>query len=117
MLPKELNALRALIVAERVARAVVIAAHASLSAESSTIVLERDLLVVRSTRHESTLTEIWRPHFGRKSDSITEDQLVLALEDLATSLAKEEALDEIYRVRHMGAQLKGMRTLTRPPVA
>ena len=89
-LPDDINALRALIVAER-------ALHAAVVAERSTLTVERDLLNARNIRLETTnarlqeiLAEIRRAHFGRKSERITDDQLAFALEDLETSFAKIE---------------------------
>jgi transposase len=79
-LPDDIDALRALILAER-------AAHAD-------IVAERDTLAGRNARLEAIIREIRRAHFGRKSERITDDQLALALEELETSLAKAEAEDE-----------------------
>ena len=63
-LPNEMNALRALILAER-------AAHAA----------ERDKLAARNERLEAIIAEIRRAHFGRKSERITDDQLALALDE------------------------------------
>jgi transposase len=90
-LPDDIDALRALIVAER-------AAHAAVVAERGTLTVERDLLNARNARLESTnarlqeiLVEIRRAHFGRKSERITDDQLAFALEELETSLAKTAA--------------------------
>jgi hypothetical protein len=79
-LPNEIDALRALILAERVA-------HASMIAE-------RDKLAIRNERLEAIIDEIRRAHFGRKSERITDDQLALALDDLETSLAKMQAEEE-----------------------
>lgn len=79
-LPDDIDALRALILAER-------AAHAAL-------VSERDKLATRNERLEAIIKEIRRAQFGRKSERITDDQLALALEELETSLAKAEAEDE-----------------------
>jgi transposase len=79
-LPDEIDALRALLMAERENRAVIVA--------------ERDKLVVRNARLEAIIAEIRRAYFGRKSERITDDQLSLALEELETSLAKAEAEDE-----------------------
>ena len=76
-LPNEMNALRALILAER-------AAHAA----------ERDKLAARNERLEAIIAEIRRAHFGRKSERITDDQLSLALEELETLLAKAGTEDE-----------------------
>ena len=79
-LPDDIDALRALLKAERASRAAIVA--------------ERDKLVVRTERLEAIIAEIRRAHFGRKSERITDDQLSLALEELETSLAKAEAEEE-----------------------
>jgi transposase len=79
-LPDNIDALRALIRAER-------AAHAA-------VIVERDKLAACNARLDAIIQEIRRAHFGRKSERITDDQLALALEELETSLAKAEAEDE-----------------------
>ncbi len=79
-LPDDIDALRALLLAERASRAAVVA--------------ERDKLVVRNERLEAIISEIRRAYFGRKSERITDDQLSLALEELETSLATAEAEEE-----------------------
>jgi transposase len=104
-LPDNLDALRALILAER-------AAHAAVVAERATIRDERDQLTARNAQLESTtaslqsvnakledanarleaiVAEIRRAHFGRKSERISADQLALALEEFETAAAKVEA--------------------------
>src|SRR5262249_39839531 len=79
-LPRDIDALHALIRAERSALASAMA--------------ERDLLAVRNAKLEHILAEIRRAHFGRKSERISDDQLALALEDLEAELAKDEAKDD-----------------------
>ena len=86
-LPDDIDALRALIRAER-------AAHAAVVAERNAIVAERDSLAARNARLDAIIQEIRRAHFGRRSERITDDQLALALEELETALAKAEAEDE-----------------------
>jgi transposase len=86
-LPNDIDALRALILAER-------AAHAAVVAERDTIAAERDQIARRNARLEAILSEIRRAHFGRRSERITDDQLALALDDLETSLAKTESEEE-----------------------
>ena len=86
-LPENINALRALILAER-------AAHATIVAERNAISTERDKLAARNERLVAIIKEIRRAHFGRKSERITDDQLALALDELETSLAKTEAEEE-----------------------
>ena len=104
-LPRDIHALRALMVAERAAHAAVVIARDSaicardaMSSERATLAVERDLLNARNARLETTnarlqeiLAEIRRAHFGRKSERITDDQLAFALEGLETSFAKTEA--------------------------
>jgi len=80
VLPTDIEALHALIKAERSALTSVLA--------------ERDQLVARNAMLERLIAEIRRAHFGRKSERINDDQLALALEDLEAALAKEEAKDE-----------------------
>jgi hypothetical protein len=90
-LPYDIDALRALILAERAAHA---SAHATVVAERNNIAVERDQFAARTARLEEILAEIRRAHFGRKSERINDDQLALALEELETSLGKAEAEDE-----------------------
>jgi transposase len=73
------------------------ALHALIRAERSTlasVLTERDQLAARNAKLERLLAEIRRAHFGRKSERINDDQLALALEDLETALAKDEAKEE-----------------------
>src|SRR5262252_432457 len=86
-LPRDIDALHALIRAERSALASAMAARDAAFAE-------RDQLVARNARLEFILAEVRRAHFGRKSERISDDQLALALEDLEAALAKDEAKDE-----------------------
>jgi transposase len=79
-LPDDIEALRALLLAERASRAA--------------IIVERDKLAIRNERLEAIIAEIRRAYFGRKSERITDDQLSLALEELEVSLAKAEAEEE-----------------------
>lgn len=104
-LPNDIDALRALIAAERAAHAsavlardAAIAERTTISAERTTLAVERDLLAARNKRLETAndrlteiLAEIRRAHFGRKSERITDDQLALALGELETAAAKVEA--------------------------
>jgi transposase len=86
-LPRDIDALHALIRAERSALASAMAARDAAFAE-------RDQLAVRNAKLEHILAEIRRAHFGRKSERISDDQLALALEDLEAELAKDEAKDD-----------------------
>ncbi len=83
-LPDDLDALKALILAER-------AAHAAVIAERNTIATERDLLAVRTAKLEHIVAEMQRARFGRSSEKISDDQFKLAFEALETEKAKVEA--------------------------
>ena len=83
-LPDDIDALRALILAER-------AAHAAVVAERNTIAVERDLLSVRTEKLEQIVAEMQRARFGRSSEKIDDDQFKLAFEALETEHAKVEA--------------------------
>src|SRR6516165_2524804 len=83
-LPTDIEALHALIRAERSTLTSVVAAR-------DAAIAERDQLAARNAKLERLIAEIRRAHFGRKSERIDDDQLALALEELETSLAKSEA--------------------------
>ena len=100
-LPHDVEALHALILAER-------EAHAALLAERNTIAAERDQLAVRTTKLEHIVGEMRRAMYGRRSERIDDDQLALALEALETEYAKtesqaEKADDAIGTMRHVPA--------------
>jgi transposase len=107
-LPNDIDALRALILAERAAHAAVVTERNTIAVERDTLAVERNKLAARAARLEEILAEIRRAHFGRKSERIDDDQLALALEELETSLGKAEAEDE-----KADAALKAERTKKR----
>src|SRR5690349_10556781 len=76
-LPHDVDALHALILAER-------KAHAAVLAERNTIAAERDQLAVRTAKLEYIVAEMRRAMFRRRSERIDDDQLALALEALET---------------------------------
>ena len=86
-LPTDIEALHALIRAERSTLTSVVAAR-------DAAIAERDQLAARNAKLERLIAEIRRAHFGRKSERIDDDQLALALEELETAIAKDEAKDE-----------------------
>ena len=90
-LPSDIDALRALILAERAAHATMVMARDAAIAERNTIAVERDLLAVRTAKLEQIVKEMQRARFGRSSEKISDDQLKLALEALETEHAKVEA--------------------------
>jgi transposase len=97
-LPDDIDALRALILAERAAHAATIqdrdAAHAAVVAERNTLAVERDQLADRNEKLEYIVAEMRRAMYGRRSERIDDDQLALALEALETEHAKTEAQAE-----------------------
>jgi transposase len=93
-LPDEIDALRAMILAERAVHAAVIA--------------ERDQLAARNEKLEYIVGEMRRAMYGRRSERIDDDQLALALEALETEHAKTEAQAE-----KANPALKGERTRQR----
>jgi hypothetical protein len=78
-LPDDIDALKALIRAER-------AVHAAVVVERNAISAERDTLAARNARLDAIIQEIRRAHFGRKSERITDDQLALALGNTPATL-------------------------------
>ena len=76
-LPGDIDALQALILAERSAHAAVIA--------------ERDQLATRNEKLEHIVAEMRRAMYGRRSERIDDSQLKLALEALETAHAKVQA--------------------------
>ena len=91
ILPNDVDALRALLATALADHTAAVAERAAAVAERNAIRAERDQLAARNERLEAIIAEIRRAHFGRKSERITDDQLALALEELETTLAKEEA--------------------------
>ena len=76
-LPTDVDALRALIVAER-------AAHTA----------ERDRLDRQNDKLRHIIKEMQRARFGRSSEKLSDDQTQLALEDVEVAVAKSEAEQE-----------------------
>lgn len=83
-LPNDIEALKALLVAERAARA-------SLASENTRIAARAERLEAAKAKLEAIIAELRRAHFGRRSERISADQLALALEELETAAAKVEA--------------------------
>ncbi len=73
-LPGDIDALHALILADR-------AAHAA-------VIEERDQLATRNEKLEHIVAEMRRAMYGRRSERIDDSQLMLALEALETARAK-----------------------------
>ena len=86
-LPTDINALHALIVAERSAHAAVVIAHNDAVAARDRLDRQNDTL-----RH--IIKGLQRARFGRSSEKLSEDQAQLAFEDIETAVAKGEAEQE-----------------------
>ena len=79
-LPNDVDALHALVLAER--------------AEKRLLIEERDELNAANEKLHHLIAVLRRARFGRKSERLSEDQLALVLEELETADAKTEAEDE-----------------------
>jgi transposase len=79
-LPSDPDALRAMVLAER--------------AEKQILIEERDELNAANEKLHHIISVLRRARFGRKSERLSEDQLILALEELETASAKAESQEE-----------------------
>ncbi len=79
-LPDDIDALRALLMAERANRAAIIA--------------ERDKLVVRNARLEAIIAEIRRAYFGRKSERITDVRIPVKATTLSGAWRPRDPVDD-----------------------
>ena len=87
MLPCDPDALRAMILAERAGTQLLIEERDRLAAE-------RDELTVANEKLHHMIAVLRRARFGRKSERLSEDQLILVLEELETASAKTQAGEE-----------------------
>ena len=86
-LPNDVDALRGLVLAERVAKQLLIE-------ERDGLVADRDELNAANEKLHPIIAVLRRARFGRKSERLSEDQLALVLEEFETDSAKNEAEDE-----------------------
>ena len=86
-LPNDDAALRALVLAERAAKRLLMEERDGLAAE-------RDALNAANEKLHHIIAVLRRARFGRKSERLSEDQLALVLEELETDSAKTEAEEE-----------------------
>jgi transposase len=93
-LPDDIDALRALIAAERAVHAAVVEERDQLTTRNTALEGANARLDAANARLQQILAEIRRAHFGRKSERIDDDQLALALEELETAHAKIDAETE-----------------------
>jgi transposase len=86
-LPNDVDALCALVLAERAAKRLLMEERDGLAAE-------RDALNAANEKLHHIIAVLRRARFGRKSERLSEDQLALVLEELETDSAKAEAEEE-----------------------
>src|SRR5579863_8368440 len=122
-LPNDFEALRALalnaiaerdaMLAERDAmlaeRDAMLAGHEAMLAGHEALVAERDRLIAHLDRLRHLLKQLQRMQFGRKSEKLDADQLILALEDIEQAIAKAEAAAEKSNPKPRGENREGGR--------
>src|SRR5438270_3526188 len=79
-LPTDIEALHALITATR--------------AQRDTAIAERDQALSQIDRLRHLLRQLQRAQFGRRSEKLDPEQLLLALEDIEQAIAANEAADD-----------------------
>jgi transposase len=84
-LPTDIEALQTLLMATRVERDAAIAARDSA-------ILERDVALSQNDRLRHLLRQLQRAQFGRRSEKLDSDQLLLAMEDTEQAIAANEAV-------------------------
>jgi transposase len=87
-LPQNVDALRALLLAERARHAAELAAAQAAAGHAAR---ERDLAHDEIERLRLIIQELQRHRFGRRAERLDSDQLALALEDLEQTVAAAEA--------------------------
>ena len=79
-LPADIEALHALVVA--------------VCAERDAAIAERDRALSHIDRLRHLLRQLQRAHFGKRSEKLDPDQLLLALEDIEQAIAESDAHDD-----------------------
>ena len=90
-LPDDVSALKAMLVTARAMNATLSIANEKLETEKGVFAGEVKRLKAQNERYAHILRVLRRAHFGRSSERISEDQLNLALEDVQTAFAVEDA--------------------------
>jgi transposase len=103
-LPTDIEALQALIAAAR--------------AERDAAVVERDQALSQIDRLRHLLRQLQRAQFGRRSEKLDPEQLLLALEDIEQAVAGNEATDDrrIRRPHEGGATNVAPIAARSPPI-
>ena len=86
-LPADIDTLHALMVAACAERDAAIA-------ERETAIGERDRALSQIDRLRHLLRQLQRAHFGKRSEKLDPDQLLLTLEDIEQAIAESEAHDD-----------------------
>lgn len=93
-LPDDIAALKAMLLTSRAVTATLTAANDKLEAENAALASENLRFKTQNERFAHILRVLRRAHFGRSSEKISEDQLNLALDDVQTAFAVENAQAE-----------------------
>jgi transposase len=93
-LPDDVAALKAMVLAARAETAVLTSANVQLETENLAFASENLRLKAQNERFAHILRALRRAHFGRSSERISEDQMSLALDDVQTGFAVENAKAE-----------------------
>ena len=93
-LPDDAVSLKALIAVLSAEAQTACADKANLATERDVLAGEVDRLIARNERLDHIISMLRRAHFGRSSERLSEDQIVLALEDVETGLAAGDARAE-----------------------
>jgi transposase len=93
-LPDDVTALKAMLLTSRAVTATLTAAKDKLEAENAALASENLRFKAQNERFAHILRVLRRAHFGRSSEKISEDQLNLALDDVQTGFAAENAQAE-----------------------
>jgi transposase len=93
-LPDDIIALKAMLLTSRAVAATLTAANDKLEAENAALANENLRFKTQNERFADILRVLRRAHFGRSSEKISDDQLNLALDDVQTGFAVENAKAE-----------------------
>jgi transposase len=93
-LPDDIAALKAMLLRSRAVTATLTAATKKLEAENAALASENLRFKTQNERYAHILRVLRRAHFGRSSEKISDDQLNLALDDVQTGFAVENAKAE-----------------------
>jgi len=86
-LPEDIEMLRALVMTARTQ-------CGAAMAERDTAIAERDRALSQIDRLRHLLRQLSRAHFGKRSEKLDPDQLLLAIEDIEQAIAESEAHDD-----------------------